>query len=276
MPAVKWSGTGSGGSSVTTGTLTTMSATTGTSGQSFYNSTYNAYFDWIVDRWWPRQPDPRYGFFVFDEFLGTDRVGTLDWITNAGTINFAVATATNPGILTIAQLTASALGNLRLNQANVQLGTMDVYFECILAIPTLATISEDFCVTVGLNDGIAFSSTGVAVDGVYFQINRGVNGAKWILNTSSNSTVTTQNTTSADIVAGTYYRVGCYIAAGASVQFFLNGATLGTAITTNIPSGASRQTGLQIKLDKIAGTTTGTVNVDYIALWGFYNGQRVA
>ena len=51
-------------------------------------------------------------------------------------------------------------------------------------------------------------------------------------------------------------------AAASSVTFAINGTTAGT-VTANIPSGGSRLAGYGQGIYKSAGTTPGTVKIDY-------------
>lgn len=99
------------------GTLATMAATTGTDGELFYNTTYKHYFKWMTDRWWPLgNPDPRYGFIIYDEFLSAGTASDLAW-TAAGTVNIGTGTATNPGLFVLRQATASSRSSLTLSAA---------------------------------------------------------------------------------------------------------------------------------------------------------------
>lgn len=258
-----------------TGTLATMNATTGSNGQMFWSTTYSAMFQWVVDRWIGiGVPDPRYGFFAYDEFTGTDRIGWLDWNTNAGTITTTAGSATNPGVYLLRQATASAVANIRSDLAWMQFGTMDVYYEALVNIPTLATVGEDFCISVGFNDKSAFDANGACTDGIWFTLNRAVNTTKWIINTSQGGTATNTNTNTV-VTAGTFYRLSIIVTAGTSAQFFVNGVSVGT-ITTNLPTGASQQTGCAFKIDKTAGTGNSDLQLDYFSLRAYFNGARVS
>src|SRR4051812_30949229 len=188
---------GSAGSTVSSGTQTTMDATTGTDGQLFYNTTYKATFQWVVDRWWPMgKPDPRYGFHVYDEFLSSGLPSQLDWV-GAGTVNVTAGGATTPGIFTITQSTAASRSALFLATSPILLGSADYYYETSIAIPTLATVSEDFIAEVGLFDNTAYDVAGACTDGVFFKYNRSVNGAAWECVTTSNTTATVTDTSTA-------------------------------------------------------------------------------
>ncbi len=259
------------------GTLAQMNAVTGAQGQSWYNTTYNAWFDWIVDRWLPRaMPDPRYGFVLYDEFLGTDRIGQLDWLTAGTAPAIQLSTSNVPGAFSIKQVATTTNSRIQMNTAGLQLGTMDLYLEASISIPTLATAQEDFSAAFGLNDGTAYDANSACTDGAYISINRAVNGAKWITNTTNGTTNTATNTTVADIVAGTQYRLGI-MCTTTNVTFYQNGVLMATH-STNLPYTSSHQTGYCFRVDKVlgAGSIVSAINVDYFMSWGFFNGQRVA
>jgi hypothetical protein len=266
--------TSAGVTEVLSGTLAQMQSTTGAVGQSFYNTTYNAFFDWVADRWYPRIPDQRYGFYQADDWTSSAIAGTLGW-AGSGSGAIIVATATDAGIVNITQSTAASRSNLTLSSAAFLFGTGDYYYETIINIPTLATVSEDFSVAVGWNDNTTYDANSACTDGAYFTLNRAVNGANWITNTTSNGSNTPKNSSTA-VVAGTWYRLSIYVNAGTSVTFYVNGAAITAAHTTNIPTGAGRNTGLQYKMDKTAGTGASAIQIDSMATYGFYNGQRAA
>lgn len=263
-------------STVLSGTIGTMASTTGVNGQSFFNTTYTAWFDWVSSRWWPRaNPDPRYGFVLaHEEFTGTDRIGVLDWNTNSGTVTTTSANLLNPGLYLLRQATASAVANIRSDLAAWQFGTADFFAEAAIIVPTLATVSEDFSFAFGWNDNSAFSANSTCTDGAYFTLNRAVNGANLIANTASNTTTTTTNTSTA-VTAGTEIRLGIFVSTtNSNVTFYANGTLIATH-TTNIPTGAGRQTGIAFKLDKTAGSSNSDIYLDYFDGWGFFSTARV-
>lgn len=257
--------------SLTTGSLATMNATTGTPGQSFFNTDYNSMFIWIQDRWWPfGRPEPRYGFMLAaEEFTGQDRIGTLDWSNG----NQIAGNLLNPGMYQITNSTASSVVRIGGQLNAIQLGTMDIYMETIIQIPTLSNGSDNACFSWGLNDGSTYSATGACTDGAYFTLDPV--GSVWITNTSSNGTLTAK-TSSSTPVAGTSYRLTIIALAGTSVTFYVNGTAITAAHTTNIPTGAGRQTGFNYRVDKTLGAGALLLNADAFTCYGFFNGQRVA
>lgn len=137
-------------------------------------------------------------------------------------------------------------------------------FEARITNGALSTAGEEFQLTVGFGD--AFNATGQPVDGAYFIYRRDVDGDFWVAVTRSNSTET--KTVTAVAPAGysamTIFRVSVN-ADGSSAVFAIAGTTVATH-TTNIPTGASRLTGMGLKLEKIAGTTARFAYVDWLRL----------
>lgn len=125
-----------------------------------------------------------------------------------------------------------------------------------IKIPILSDEANAFSVIVGFGDG----TTALPVDGAYISIS--TDGAT--LNTRSNSI--TSSTTATAVSAATEYiakvRVqntdGTLTALG-----YLDGAPIGS-LTTNIPSGSGRHTGIQVGIIKSAGTASRIVEVDWI------------
>jgi hypothetical protein len=259
----------------TSGNLAAMTALTGTDGQIFWNTTYKAMFHWVVDRWRPfGQIDPRYGFHVHDEFIGFNSASQMGWSTltaaNAGNIG------THQGLWYIEPTTAATRAFISAYTADMAFGVDDLYLETMIQIPTLATGAQDFCASFGFSDNSGYDANAACTDGAYFTLNRAVNAAKWITNTASNGTTTTTNTTSANVVAGNWYRLTVVVLQSTgNVLFYVNGVLLATH-TTNIPSGAARSTGIVWKMDKTVGNNAADMYVDYFELYGFFNGARVS
>lgn len=260
------------GSDTSSGSNTTMQALAPSSGTQFWNTTYNAWFQYVVNRWVPLgSPDPRYGFYLFDEFIQAGTAQGLNW-TVGGTITVFQSDTSTQGVAVVRQATAASRSFLGMATNGTLLSAgWDLYLEASVAIPTLATAGEDFVATFGLNDNTVYSATGVATDGVYFSYNRASNGANWRCVTISNASATITETSTA-IVAGTFYRLKIEITGVSSVAFKVNGVTVATH-ATNIPSGSARATGYLFKMDKVAGTANSDLQTDYFLTYGFFNGR---
>lgn len=215
----------------------------------------------------------------FDDFLapgdlsaGSGIIGSLNWTPSFNgtgtTITWAAATANNhPGVETLSTgTTATGLSSFGLG-ANVNvsgsflLGGGQLIFEGEVAFPTLGVTAQQYVATIGLIDSL---SNGVAIaSGVYFTYSNGAGADFFNINTTAVST-TTKTTTTQAVVAGTFYRLTLIVnAAASSVNFLINGTSVGT-ITTNIPTTASIRPAFMII--KSAGTTARTMQIDYAML----------
>lgn len=256
---------------IQSGTLATMNATTGSDGKLFYCTTYHATFQWVNDRWWPfGVPDPRWGFWWFDDFDSANNPQSHAWnAVGSGAAGAYGNLGTYNGLMYITTTTAATRESYAMYTAGFAFGLGDYYTEALVQISTLATIAEDFCIAFGWNDNTGYDANSACTDGAYFTLNRAVNTTKWITNTSSNGTKTSTNTNTS-VVAGTFYRLGILVSqTNGNVVFSVNGTTVATH-TTNIPSGAARSTGLLFKFDKTAGTAESDFIFDYVAAYGFY------
>lgn len=269
--ASNYLGLPSGSQSISNMTADAMYASSGVDGQIIYNTTYRHHFKYIDGRWSPLgAPDPRYGFVLVEEFNGA--IASSPW-TAFGVVNNATGTATNYGIWNITQSSASAVSGITQTFETMLLGLQDYYFEAIINVKDLATATEDYCLTVGLNDVISFVADGAATDGAYFQYNRSVTGNFWGTRTANNSTITS-NTSTIAVEANKTYRLGILISGSSSVKFFVDGVQTAVTHTTNIPSTAGRTTGVTVKVDKKAGTVASHIDIDTIVVHGFFVSRR--
>ncbi len=257
-----------------------MVATTGNAGELFWNTTYNAMFIWTIDGWGLLHVDPRYGFdLAWEEFTGQDRIGTLDW-SNGSQL---AGNLLNTGVYQITNSTASSVVRIGGQLNAIQLGTMDIYLESLIAVPTLSNGVDNTTFVFGLNDGSSYDAHGACTDGAYFSLDYAVDQTHWNTNTTSNGTNTQKTSVLAGAVpvAGTYYRYTISVLGSTSAGFFINTSPFsGTPITaihtTNLPTGAGRQTGFNYCLHKTLGVGAQLLYADYFRCYGFYNGQRVA
>lgn len=268
---------GAGNNAVNSGSLATMNALTGVPGQLFYNTTYNAYFSWVSNRWWPfGNPDPRYGFEVYDEFLSASGGSQLGWTASSSAgIGLSVGSSSSiQGVYYLEPTTSSTSAYLSTYVSGAQLGVGDLYVEGMIQFPVLATVSQDFCASFGFNNNNSYDANGGCTNGAYITLNRALNGTSWITNTVSGGTTSSTGTASS-VVAATWYRLGVYASANNSnVVFSINGTTIATH-TTNIPTGPNNPTGFKFKMDKTNGNAAVDMYVDYFAAYGFFNGKRV-
>lgn len=195
-----------------------------------------------------------------DDFL----LGDVPWsssTTGSGSGIAQIAGASNhPGIteLTAAGTGACALRSERRQDA-IAFGGGFIRWEGIVMIPTLSDGTNRFDVTAGFGD--AFNSS-FHDNGIYLYYRDNVNTGQWVGRTENSGAVTDVNS-GVTVGAGTWYQLAIEINAGAtSVEFFVNGTSIGTS-TTNIPSAAS----LHFGMDEQVGSTARTMQVDYCRMY---------
>lgn len=152
--------------------------------------------------------------------------------------------------------------------ASVQFGGGQYRFESRVRMNT----NSDGTNTYQFLSGFWDNATGVnQVDGIYFLYDsQGVStgsaaSGNWQIVTSSNS-VRTFTTTTVAIDNTNLQKLRIDVnAAATSVQFYIDDTLVGTH-TTNIPSGTARLTSSGTYLQKSAGTTSITADIDYLFL----------
>lgn len=203
-------------------------------------------------------PSTHYRFY--DDFDGTSlNPYSLGWQGSGtgGTTVLANAEAGAPGIFQIG--TSTGATNSRFMQRGlVGLLAGGGRFVCSwrVRIPVLSDGTETFTLRIGLHDS-------TPVDGLWFEYIHSTNSGQWQIKASSNSTATTTNTSSAPS-ANTWYvlTIDCN-AAGSSVDYYIDGANVGTIATANIPTGSGRVFGPNAGIIKSAGTTARVLDLDY-------------
>lgn len=187
--------------------------------------------------------------------------------TGAGAGVLATPAANRPGVLTLqtgstATGRASIYTNSGLN--TFALGGGAATLATDLYAPTLSTSTERYAALFGFYDATTMNQT----DGIYFLYDEGgvstgsAASANWQCVTVSNSN-RTFTTTSTAVSSTDFQRLAIEVnAAGTSVDFKINGATVATH-TTNIPTGNSRIVTYGYQLIKSIGTNSRTVRVDW-------------
>ena len=264
---------------VLSGTLAQMRATTGSAAKPFYyNTDYKSVFYWAGDDWSPLPPNPRFGYYHYEEFDGATVAASFPFGNNTtGTGNAINGTplGTIEGELVLDTPTAGQIANFRAVLNNTLIGGADRYMEIGFTIPTLATALEDYSFSFGYNDSVAYDANGRCTDGVYMMYHRGLNGTKPVLVTSAGGTRTETNSTVTDFVQGAN-RMKIYINGSTGVSYYLNGVLQnGTAQATNIP-GAGQYTGYNPRLDKHAGSVSSPIRIDWVLNYGYFTSQRSA
>lgn len=128
--------------------------------------------------------------------------------------------------------------------------------ELLWVVKTGSALSdgtETYQVSAGFTDGAGAATLGI--DAVAFRYTHSENAGNWVAYTRSNSVESVINTAVAVATSTIYELLAKVNAAGTSVEFFINGTSVGT-ISTNIPTTANRQTAVGANLVKSLGTTS--------------------
>ncbi len=182
---------------------------------------------------------------LIDDFIGVNTPTTAvqysnyTWTAGGGSVmtyGTTVGDSGHNGVLTNAVFTNANAAQLFLNEAagapapQMILGGGAITLNWVFKLATLSIASPRYILRCGFGD----TSAAAQANGVYFEYSDNVNSGQWQFITAKASVLTTSNST---IAANTsYHNFQITInAAGTSCAFFIDGVSLGTAITTNIP-----------------------------------------
>lgn len=213
----------------------------------------------------------------FDQTLGTTGSDNGFRVFGSGTGNTSApiaTTATNRvGVCQFGTgTTATGRVSILLYNNPIRLSGGSVFWEADIRVPTLSTSAERFQCFFGIGD----TETAInQVDAVGFVYDEGgtstgsTASANFQCVTANNST-RTFTTSSTAVAANTWHHLTIEInAAGTQVLFYVD-YTLVATHTTNIPTGSGRETSLMMGIFKSVGTTSRTLNIDYVnALYQF-------
>jgi hypothetical protein len=219
----------------------------------------------------------KYNSIIDDDFIANTPAGLNGWISTVSGTGAAIAvsnTLSNSnhiGILNFSTgTTATGRSVLSLTNAmsNFLLGSGALICQTLINIPTLSNGTQRFNLRLGFGDNIA---SGDNVDGVYFEYDDSLS-ANWRICSSANSVRTKTNTSVA--VALGWTTLGFILnAAGNSIDFYINGVSVGN-ITTNIPTSAGRNCEPILKIEKTIGATSSSFSVDYFNSEIIFNTPR--
>lgn len=207
---------------------------------------------------------------LFEDWIG-DGVGTLRWLDADTTTGDSKTTRTHldanhPGVLELATgigTTGAAIRYLGgvtsgTGTSGFMVGGGQLSAEWLVYIDTLSNATDEYNFSLNLTDTI---SAPTAIIGFIYQRTSNVN---WLGQTRSAS-VTTSVDSGVAVVAGSWIKLKVVVnAAGTSVEFFINGVSVGTS-TTNIPTGTVIAP--RVATAKTAGTTSRSNYVDYFKLY---------
>lgn len=212
---------------------------------------------------------------VLDEdFTGIADSSSSPWRTDASGTSANVSTSVytgeqnHVGVATLDTGTTTT-GYALVRSASptmVRLGGGAWRLRCIFRIEDLSDGTNTYTFRAGLGDSTV---AGEPTDGCFLRYTHGTNSGKFEAVTRSNGTETATDTTVA-AAADTWYRLEIIgNETSSEVAFYLKEGTdeltLRATNTTNIPTAAGRETGVQVSLLKSAGTTARTVHVDVLS-----------
>lgn len=183
---------------------------------------------------------------LVDDFIGfttntnANTFSNIAW-TQSATGTFQTSAATNtfnghPGVITHIALTSANAGIIAQQGAatanTIVLGGGILTINWIFNIVAASSSSNRYTLDFGLSDSL---STTAPANGCWIAYSDNLNSGNWTFNTSAASTPTNSNSSTA---ASTGWHNAQIVvnAAASSVQFNMDGVSLGTAITTHIPT----------------------------------------
>jgi len=174
-------------------------------------------------------------------------------------------------------LAANTRAGMKSNRMDVlKLGDCDLEYLVRLQVPTAPTAGEDFSVVSGIADDANSGTTSTGnqtPQGIY--IKWGINSTNTIVGTCRDGSGQTFRTLYSGQNPGTTWHTYGFkytSASGGSVQFYLDGARMGTSITTNIPTVALGF--LPVLIKKHFGTTNRNAEIDFYSYKITYNTSR--
>lgn len=203
----------------------------------------------------------------FDDFFfgsGSFAAGTQFISTGSGAASSNFNAETNhPGMITLTTGTTTTGRTVCSSSSattSIVLGGGAIRFGSVFIIPTLSDGTNTFTIRTGLTNG----GNGDGNYGVYFRYTNGVNGGEWQGVALDGGAETTLDTNTAADTSWHRYEFEI-TAAGTSVEFFIDGSSVGT-ISSGLPTVG--QTGVTpLAIQKSAGTTARVARID--AFWLF-------
>jgi hypothetical protein len=204
--------------------------------------------------------------YLYDDFLSVSLGSFINGSSGtAATVAFTVAdSGGHPGIAQCQTGTdTSGFGCIGIQGSpgvsQIQLGNGAWVHESVIRIPVASDGTDTFSTHIGFNDVRGADAT----DGIYFRYKHSVNSGKFECVTRSNS-VETAADSGITMNASQWYKLRIEVnAAATSVLFYIDGV-LKVTQTTNIPTGAGRETGVYAGIRKNLGTTSRNLDVDYL------------
>lgn len=200
-------------------------------------------------------------FFPLFNSASAGVLGLTKGVTGTGAIvGPGTGEGTAPGnLLLFTGTTTTGLAHVLGHGAAFRFGSSAFTNEWRVRFDFLPT-TEAYSARIGFDD---VTTTEDGLDAVMFRFTAA--DTHLVCVARSNGSETTA-TTSTVIVVSTWYRLRIVVnAAGTSATFTINDADTQT-ISSNVPNGAGRETGLCASILKSAGTTGESISIDYVVL----------
>jgi hypothetical protein len=159
------------------------------------------------------------------------------------------------GILRLGTGTTST-GIFRLTAQNISIDGQSFVYEKAIRVQALSTSAQDYYISIGFTVGSVLTPT----DALRVFYNHATNSGNFVCERTAGGITSTINTTVA-LVVDTWFTIRIVKYSNGTVEFFINGVSMGAASSVNAPTGASLTLGFF--LSKTAGTTERTCDLDY-------------
>jgi hypothetical protein len=211
--------------------------------------------------------DPRYGFHWREDFL-TSYTGIFQQTVQGAGSGLNQNTWPQGTALPSSDwvgITRFATGSTATGYATIgtlwpiPLGLGATWAETRVRLESLSDGTDTYTFRFGYLD----SFSGEAVDAVGLRYTDAVNGGRWQAYTRNGNTETAADTGITAALA-TDYKLRIEVNAAANqALFYINGALIAT-ISTNIPNGITRFTGIGAQMIKSVGVTNKNIMMDYV------------
>jgi hypothetical protein len=186
---------------------------------------------------------------------------------------YQTSEASHPGILRLSTGTGATNFAAVASDAAESVGVLSVlstggriHFTTWVRITTLSDGTETYAFAAGLNDCV-YGGGCTPTDAIVITYTNSVNSGKWRGVCTEDSASTNVDDTGTAVAAATWYRLEFEInAAATSVEFFVNGTSIGSC-GSNV-ADASDPLGPNVRFLKSAGTTARTFDLDAIKFYG--------
>lgn len=212
---------------------------------------------------------------IYDDFICSNSSSSsplfseIGWViangSSANSVAIGTPTADHPGVVqTTCNSGSSAASGIIVGQGHTSivsrgiiLGGGEITYSTVINLSVLGVLNQDYNAYLGIGD-LSDAATEVT-NGVYFHYTRLTNSGNWVGKTASGGS---RNSVNSSVAASTnWVKLGFVInAAASSVEFFINGVSIGTQAST-IPT---TDIGFFYQMDNISGANNKTMSIDLL------------